>query len=126
MCALSPWTGVPTSMSASASCAGTPRGHREGDTLVVETTNFSALTTFVGSGPNLRLVERFTRTDPDTLRYEYTIDDPESFTKPWTVVLPMLRTEGPVYEYACHEGNRSMTMILEMARAVERAEAGRN
>ena len=105
---------------------GDPRDHWKGDTLVVETTNFSALTTFVGSGPNLRLVERFTRTDPDTLRYEYTIDDPESFTKPWTVVLPMLRTEGPVYEYACHEGNRSMTMILEMARAVERAEAGRN
>ena len=105
---------------------GDSRGHWDGDTLVVETTNFSAQTSFKGSGPNMLLVERFTLTDADRLHYEYTIDDPESFTQPWTVVLPMRRTEGPVYEYACHEGNRSMTMILEMARAEERAEAERN
>ncbi len=105
---------------------GDSRGHWEGDTLVVETTNFTDQTTFAGSGPNLRLVERFTLTNADTLHYEYTLDDPESFTKPWTVVLPMRQTEGPVYEYACHEGNRSMTVILEVARAQERAEAERN
>ncbi len=105
---------------------GDSRGHWEGDTLVVETTNFTDQTTFAGSGPNLRLVERFTLTNADTLHYEYTLDDPESFTKPWTVVLPMRQTEGPVYEYACHEGNRSMTVILEVARVQERAEAERN
>ena len=105
---------------------GDSRGHWEGDTLVVETTNFSAQTSFRGSGPNMLLVERFTLTDADSLHYEYTIDDPESFAKPWTVVLPLHRSEGPVYEYACHEGNRSMTVILEVARALERAEAGRN
>ena len=104
---------------------GDSRGHWEGDTLVVETTNFSAQTSFNGSGPNMRLIERFTLTDADSLHYEYTINDPESFTKPWTVVLPMRRTEGPVYEYACHEGNRSMTMILEIARAQERADRAR-
>ena len=102
---------------------GDARGHWEGDTLVVETTNFTAQSTFVGSGPNLRLVERFTRSDSHTLRYEFTLDDPESFTRPWTVVLPMRRSDGPVYEYACHEGNRSMTVILEVARAQERREA---
>ena len=105
---------------------GDARGHWEGDTLVVETTNFTAQSTFVGSGPNLRLVERFTRSDSHTLRYEFTLDDPESFTRPWTVVLPMRRSDGPVYEYACHEGNRSMTVILEVARAQERREAERN
>ncbi len=105
---------------------GDSRGRWEGETLVVETTNFTDQTTFFGSGPNMRLIERFTLVDEDTLRYEYTIDDPESFVRPWTVVLPMQRSEGPVYEYACHEGNRSMTMILEVARAQERAEAERD
>jgi len=105
---------------------GDSRGRWEGETLVVETTNFTDQTTFFGSDPNMRLVERFTRVDADTLSYEYTIDDPESFARPWTVVLPMRRSEGPVYEYACHEGNRSMTMILEIARAEQRAEAERD
>ena len=73
----------------------------------------------------MRLVERFTLADRDSLRYEFTINDAESFTRPWTAVLPMQRTEGPIYEFACHEGNRSMTVILEGARAQERVEAER-
>ncbi len=100
---------------------GDSRGYWDGDTLVVETTNFTDKTTFEGSGPNLRLVERFTRMDADTLRYAYTMDDPESFTRPWSVELPMTLSEGPVFEYACHEGNRGMVNILEIARGEERA-----
>ena len=100
---------------------GVSRGRWEGDTLVVETNNLTGHTMFKGSGKNMRVTERFRRLDPDTLLYQYTIDDPESFTQPWTAVFPMRRTEGPIYEYACHEGNYSMFNILSGARADERA-----
>ena len=100
---------------------GDSRGHWEGDTLVVETTNFTDKTTFKGSGKNFHLVERFTRVDAGTLLYEYTIDDPESFTKPWSAAIPMTKTEVPMFEYACHEGNYAMTNILAGARAEENA-----
>ena len=99
---------------------GDSRGRWEGDTLVVETRNFTEATSFRGSGPNMHLVERFTRLSPDRLLYEFTIDDPESFTKPWTVAVPMQKTDQPIYEYACHEGNYSMMNILAGARAQER------
>ncbi len=99
---------------------GDARGHWDGDTLVVETTNFTDKATFDGSGPQLRLIERFTRVDTDTLHYAYTVHDSESFTAPWSVELPMTRSEGPVFEYACHEGNRGLLNILEMARSAER------
>jgi len=98
---------------------GDSRGHWDGDTLVVETTNFTDKTTVRGSGPGLRLVERFTREGASTLLYEFTVDDPASFTKPWTAVLPMARTDAQLYEYACHEGNYAMTGILRGARAGE-------
>jgi len=103
--------------------SGDSRGHWEGDTLVVETTNFRRETvfTFYGSGPNMHLVERFTRVDADTLNYEYTITDPTTWTRPWTVQFPMSRTKGPLYEYACHEGNYGLMAILTGARAEERA-----
>jgi hypothetical protein len=108
---------------------GDSRGHFEGDTLVVETTNFKfneqsrfGVTYLNGlSDENLRVVERFTRTDADTLTYRATIEDPTVFTRPWTIELSMDRTKGPIYEVACHEGNYGMSNILSGHRAEERA-----
>ncbi len=99
---------------------GDSRGHWEGDTLVIETTNFTDKTAFRGSTENMHLTERFTRLDPDTLLYEFTVDDPAAFMKPWTVQVPSSRTEGPIFEYACHEGNYAMTGMLSSARAEEK------
>jgi hypothetical protein len=99
---------------------GDPRGHWEGDTLVVDSTNFTGKTRFRGASENLHLVERFTRTAPDTILYEFTVDDPATFTKPWTAGITMNQTRGPIYEYACHEGNYAMSGILSGARADER------
>jgi len=99
---------------------GDSRGHWDGNTLVVETTNFSDKTNVRGSGDRLRLVERFTRADANTLLYEFTVDDPASFVKPWTAILPMSKTDDQIYEYACHEGNYAMTGILRGARSQER------
>lgn len=98
---------------------GDSRAHWEGDTLVVETTNFYQNTSLRGSSPNLRVTERFRRVDADTLVYEYTVNDPTTWTKPWTVEIPMVKTQGPIYEYACHEGNYGMTSLLSGARAIE-------
>jgi hypothetical protein len=100
---------------------GDSRGHWEGDTLVIETTNFNGRMNFQGSAENLRLVERFTRMDADTLLYEYTVYDPTSFTRPWTVQLPMTKSSDSIFEYACHEGNYGMVGILAGARAEEKA-----
>jgi hypothetical protein len=99
---------------------GNPVGHWDGDTLVVETTGFTDRTNFRGSGENLRVVERFTRTDADTLLYQFTVEDPASFTRPWSAEIPMKKAPGPLLEYACHEGNYSMFNILSAARAAER------
>ena len=100
---------------------GDSRGRWEGKTLVVETTNFTDKTNFRGSGETLRVVERFTRVDRDTLLYQFTVDDPQSFTRPWSAEIPMKKVEGPMFEYACHEGNLSMENILGIARDEERA-----
>jgi len=104
---------------------GDPRGHWEGNTLVVEVTNFSDKTDFRGSRETLRLVERFTRTGPDTVAYAVTIDDPATFTKPWTIGVPLKSDTGQdeIFEYACHEGNYAMRNILSGARADEQATA---
>ncbi len=99
---------------------GDSRGHWQGDTLVVDTTNFSGEVSFRGSDANLRLTERFTRVSPDVIQYEFTIDDPTAFTKSWTARIPLNKTHGPVYEYACHEGNYAMTDILAGARSAEK------
>jgi hypothetical protein len=99
---------------------GDPRGRWEGRTLVVETTNFTDKTNFRGSGQNLRVTERFTRTDGGTLLYQFTVDDPQSFTRPWSGEIPMKKAAGPIFEYACHEGNYSMANILSAARHEER------
>ena len=102
---------------------GDPVGHWEGDTLVVETTNFTDKTNYRGLGENLRLVERFTRTAPDVLRYQVTVHDPTTFSRPWTVELPATRSQGEIYEYACHEANYGLEGILQGHRAEEKRAA---
>ena len=104
---------------------GDSRGHWDGATLVVRTKNFTEHTNFRGSGPNMILEERFTRTGPDALLYEYTINDPESFEKPWSVAVEMAATQDPLLEYACHEGNRAMTLMLRGARVREAGGEGK-
>ncbi len=104
---------------------GDSRGRWEGDTLVVETANYSAQATFRGlSSENMRITERFTRVGPRTLDYEVTIDDPTTYTGPWTVLIPLRGTTDAIYEYACHEGNIGMDGILSGHRAEEREAAG--
>jgi hypothetical protein len=99
---------------------GSSRGRWEGDTLVVETRGFKGETSFRGSSPNLHLIERFTRTDPETLLYEFTVNDSTTWTRPWTAQVPMRKTEDQIFEYACHEANYGMTNLLTGARAVEK------
>jgi hypothetical protein len=99
--------------------SGNSRGHWEGNTLVVETRGFYDSTSFPNSSPNMHLVEKFTRVDPDTLLYEFTVSDPTTWTKPFTAQVPMRRTDQLLYEYACHEGNYAMPGMLRAARAVE-------
>jgi hypothetical protein len=102
---------------------GDARGHWDGNTLVVETTNFMDRTSFRGSGEHMHLTERFTRTGASTMLYEFTVDDPETFTKPWTARIPMTKAQGPIFEYACHEGNYGLAGSLAGARAEEKAAA---
>jgi hypothetical protein len=94
-------------------------GHWEGDTLVVDTTNFNDQVIFRGSSKNLHVIERFTRASADTMLYRATIDDPTTFSRNWTVEYPFRATKGPVFEYACHEGNYAMVDILGGARKEE-------
>ena len=94
-------------------------GKWEGDTLVVDTTNFTDKTRFRGSSENLHVVERFTRIGQNDILYRVTLDDPTTFTKAWTVEYPFVATKGPIYEYACHEGNYAMTDILGGARKAD-------
>ena len=101
---------------------GDSRGRWEGDTLVVETTNFDDKQVFRGfSVGTLHLVERFTRVGPDQIDYRMTLTDATTYSRPWAVVLPMTRTAGPIFEYACHEGNHGMEGILAGHRADEKA-----
>ena len=110
---------------------GDSRGYWDGDTLVIESTNFSdktlsfndSLTSGMGTGRTLHLTERLRRTDHDTLEYEFTVNDPTTFTRPFTGMIPMTKTEGPVFEYACHEGNYGLADILAGARMEERTAA---
>ena len=105
------------------SWTGESRGHWEGDTLVVETIDFSAKHSWRGTTPDRHLIERFTRVDEDTLLYEFTITDPGTWTAPWTAQVPMRLNELPLFEYACHEGNYSLEGILSGTRADERKAA---
>ena len=99
--------------------AGDSRGRWEGETLVVETNNFLRETSLGGSSPDTHLVERFRRVDPDTVMYEFTVEDTSSYTRPWTAMMPLLRTDGPLFEYACHEGNIGLAGILAGARNLD-------
>jgi hypothetical protein len=101
---------------------GDSRGHWEGDTLVVETTNFSPKSNFQGSSTNLHLVERFRRVGEKTLNYEFTVSDSSVWTRPWTVLIPLKWTDDKIYEYACHEGNTGMEGILSGHRVEEKLE----
>jgi hypothetical protein len=101
--------------------AGDSRGRWEGDALVVDTVKFHRPTLMSGgeTSATMRLVERFRRVDADTLLYEFTIEDPTTWTRPWTAQVPMRKSKDPVYEYACHEGNYSMFNILAGAAAAK-------
>jgi hypothetical protein len=99
---------------------GDSRGHWEGDTLVVDTTNFNDKTAFRGSTENLHVTERFTLTAQNTILYQFTVEDPAAWAKPWSGEVPMLRTTDRIFEYACHEGNLGMPNILSGARAEEK------
>jgi hypothetical protein len=114
-----PLDGRPHAPQSVRSWQGDSRGRWDGNTLVVDTTNFSDKTTFRGADERLHLVERFTRVDNAMLLYEFTVDDPTAFTKPWSAVLPMTKTNDRVFEYACHEGNYALVGILRGARAQE-------
>ncbi|HLH37720.1 MAG TPA: hypothetical protein VKX39_01115 [Bryobacteraceae bacterium] len=103
--------------------AGDSRGRWEGDTLVVDTTNFTDRTAFRGSTEHLHLIERFTRVDADTILYEFTAEDPHTWTRPWTAQITLARIEGPIFEFACHEGNLGIANTLSGARAAEKAAA---
>ena len=102
---------------------GDTRGRWEGDTLVVETTNFNGKNSYRGSTTGLHLVERYTRVDEGRLELRLTVSDPTTWERPWTVLLPMRPTEGELIEYSCHEHNLSMVNILEVARDAEKAGA---
>jgi hypothetical protein len=99
---------------------GASRGSWEGKTLVVDTRNFNGKVGFRGTGERLRLVERLTRINATELLYEFTVDDPETFTRPWTARMPMTRTDDRLYEYGCHEGNHALEGILRGARYAEK------
>jgi hypothetical protein len=106
--------------------SGDARGHFEGDTLVVETTNFTdKANVFRGAGvaSDMKLTERFTRVGPDRVDYKFTVDAPHTFTRPFTALVPMVRADGELFEYACHEGNYGMVNILSGARQEEREAA---
>jgi hypothetical protein len=106
-----------------AQWTGDSRGFWDGDTLVVETKNFRRETSFRGSSKNLNLTERFTRIDSKTLLYEFTVEDPTTWMEAWSVEVPMQKSENPMFEYACHEGNYGMEGTLSGARALERNQA---
>jgi hypothetical protein len=104
---------------------GDSRGRWEGDTLVVETTNFSDKNLYRNATPNLKLIERFSLAPQGLLLYEFTINDPATWTRQWSGRVPLEKLDGEIYEYACHEGNLGMEGILKGARADDRAGAGR-
>lgn len=102
---------------------GLSRGRWEGNTLVVETTNFNGRRLFQGAGPNMRVIERFTRVAEDQIDYRFTVEDETVWTRPWTAAVPLAKTVGPIFEFACHETNYGVANILSGARAEEAAAA---
>ena len=115
---------IPTDGSAHAPqgvalLRGDSKGHWEGDTLVVDTTNFTDYNPFRGSGDKLHVIERFTRVAPDTILYRFTVEDPETWDQPWTAELAWTTGQGPIYEFGCHEGNYGLANTLRGARVAE-------
>jgi hypothetical protein len=105
---------------------GDSRGHWDGDTLVVDTTNYSPRGAIRGATENLHLIERFKRVSPEVVEYTLTFEDPDTWTRPWTAMIRLKSTPDKLYEYACHEGNESMVGILAGARAQEKAAAAKS
>ena len=120
-----PTDGRPHLASSLRSWNGDARGHWEGDTLVVETTNFSPKSDFMGAHENLRLTEKYTRVGPEILNYEFTVNDPSVWTKPWTGMIPLKLTRELIYEYACHEANEAIPGMLRGHRFEEREASGK-
>lgn len=118
-----PLDGTPHIAGAARFWAGDSRGRWEGDTLVIDTTNFRPETAFRGSDENLHLIERLTRLAGESMRYQFTVDDPTAFTRQWSGELMFVKSKGFLFEYACHEGNEGMAGILSGARAEERKAA---
>ena len=116
-----PLDGRPHIAAAIRQYSGDSRGRWEGNTLVVETTNFTGRTQFQRSTAALKVTERFTPIDPQTIEYQFTVEDPATWARPWTAEYPMSRTSDPIYEYACHEGNYGMANILRAQREAEKA-----
>ena len=119
-----PLDGRPHAPSGVRGYMGDARGRWEGNTLVIDTTNFIGRNDFLGSDEGLHLVERLTRIDESTILYKFTVDDPSAFTKPWSAEIPMRKTQEGLFFYECHEGNYTMTDILAGARAAEKRAAG--
>jgi hypothetical protein len=105
---------------------GDSRGRWEGDTLVIDTTNFSPKSDFMGSHENLRLTEKLTRVGPEILNYEVIVDDPTTWTAPWTAMIPLKQKSELIYEYACHEGNEAIPDMLRGHRFEEREAAAKS
>jgi hypothetical protein len=116
-----PLDGRPHLPSTVRQWMGDSRGHWEGDTLVVDTTNYAPQGFQAPSSAKLHVVERFTRTSLDNIKYEFTIDDPDTWTKPWSVMIPLRHSPDRLFEYACHEGNSGLEGILSGSRQEERA-----
>ena len=102
---------------------GTSRGHWDGNTLIVETTNFNGKNAFRGASENMKVIERFTRVADDVITYQFTVEDDATWARPWTAEMPMQKTEGPIFEFACHESNYGIANILAGARADEKRAA---
>ena len=98
---------------------GDSRGRWEGDTLVVDSTNFNEATQFRGSSAAMKVAERFTMLDRDTIQYRFTVEDPTTWARSWSAEIPLNRTEDPIYEYACHEGNYGLPNILRAQRVAD-------
>ena len=119
-----PLDGRPTISEKIRQYPGDSRGHWEGDTLVVESSHFNDRTTWQGSSRDLKVVERFTRRADDRIHYTFTVEDPTTWDQPWSAEIPMMATEGPMFEYACHEGNHDIRHIQEVYRNIELQERG--
>ena len=121
-----PLDGRPHLSAAIRPWKGDSRGRWEGDTLVIETTNFRMGEAPQGSNAaTVKLTERLTLMDKDTIEYKYTIDDPSTWTRPWTAIIPLARIDGPLFEYACNEGNNGLVNLLEGARFQEKEAAAK-